>query len=183
MIQHYFIGIQVPGNEASTIDQMKSEMELHKTHKIIPVAEDMHITLLYLGAIEKDVLFQLIKSIEQIAHECKLFQLTSSVVRYFGNPIKPRVVYANIEENQLLIDLQLTLRSIVKSFPIGVNNKPYVPHITLAKKWLDNNKETLLMPSFETPLKFEVNQFSIYEIHPNQTPKYKPIAFFRLGDT
>lgn len=182
MNQHYFIGIQVPKNEALTIEQMKNKMGLHKTHKVLPVPEDMHITLLYLGALEKDVLFKLIKAIEQIAHEYKHFHLTSNVVRFFGNPVKPRVVYANIEENQFLIHLQSKLCSIIKSFRISDDGKPYVPHITLAKKWRDNNKETCSMSSFETPIEFEVNQFSIYEIHPNQSPKYKPIATFRLGD-
>jgi 2'-5' RNA ligase len=182
MIQHYFIGIQVPKKEALIIDQMRSKMKLHNTHKILPVPEDMHITLLYLGAVEKEIVFQLIKSIELIAHEYKIFQLTSNEVLFFGNPVKPRVVYANIEENELLIHLHRKLRSIIKSLGISVDEKAFVPHITLAKKWRNSNEEICAMSSFEIPIKFEVNQFSIYEIHPNLSPKYKPIATFRLGD-
>ena len=181
MIKHYFIGIQIPGREAAVFNQMKTVMELHKTHKIPVAREDMHITLFFLGAVEKDVLTKLIREIEKVAPKHTSFQLTSSSVKLFGNPVKPRVVYANIEESQELMNLQKELSNCVTSLSISLDDKPYVPHITLAKKW--RNTEPLRPLSiFDTPVEFKVEHFYLYEIQPNNSPKYKPIAIFQLGE-
>lgn len=182
MNQHYFIGIQVPGKEASIFNLMKNSMELDQTHKIPVAPEDMHITLLYLGEMEKPLLAKLIKQIEQIAPLNKSFKVTSSSVQVFGKPTQPRVVYANIEDNQLLNQLQKELSNCVDSLGINQNEKSYIPHITLAKKWRNMGEMHPLLP-FDTSITFDVAHFYMYEIHPTKSPKYKPIAYFQLGDT
>ncbi|MFX3673173.1 MAG: RNA 2',3'-cyclic phosphodiesterase [Paenisporosarcina sp.] len=181
MIQHYFIGIQIPGKEAAIFDQKKNFMELQKSHKIPVAPEDMHITLVYLGAVEKEVLHKLIQEIEIVAPKNSSFQLTSSQVKVFGNPSKPRVVYANIEENPVLMRLQKVLATCMNFVSMNYEEKKYVPHITLAKKWRDTEQFRALS-TFNEPITFEVKHFYIYEIHPNKSPKYKPIAMFQLGE-
>ena len=182
MTQHYFIGIQVPGKEASQLNQMKNSMELDQTHKISVSPEDMHITLLFLGGMEKSLLAKLIKQLEQLAPQNKSFKVTSNSVQVFGKPTQPRVVYANIEDNYLLNELQKELSDCVGSLGISRDGKSYIPHITLAKKWR-NTEEMRPILTLETPITFDVTHFYIYEIHPTKSPKYKPIAYFQLGDT
>lgn len=180
--QHYFIGIQVPGREASLFNQLKNSMELDQTHKISVAPEDMHITLLFLGGMEKSLLAKLIKQLEQIAPLNKSFKVTSSSVQVFGKPTQPRVVYANIEDNHLLNQLQKELSNCVDSIGIRQDEKSFIPHITLAKKWRNTEEMRPLLP-FNTAITFDVSHFYLYEIHPTKSPKYKPIAYFQLGDT
>lgn len=181
MMQHYFVGIQVPGKEAEILNQMKNSMELDKTHKIPVSPENMHITLLFLGALDKEVLAKLISQMEKVAPKNKPFEVTSNSLQLFGNPQQPRVVFANIEENHLLIQLQKDLGECVDSLSISRDDKSYIPHITLAKKWRNTEPLRPLL-TFKAPIIFDVKHFYLYEIQPSKSPKYKPIVYFQLGD-
>ena len=41
MNKHYFIAIKIPKELAAAIIQERDKTNLHKTHKILPVAEDL----------------------------------------------------------------------------------------------------------------------------------------------
>ena len=53
MQQHYFIGIKIPSTFEDQIEEFKNKYELDTAYKVIPHVEDLHVTLLYLGAMEE----------------------------------------------------------------------------------------------------------------------------------
>ena len=181
MNQHYFVGISVPSQQAHSIHIASYEMELRKTHKIVVEPEDMHITLIYLGAIASHQMSFVLDTLSSVSKRKRQIEIISPCVQLFGNEEKPRVVYAKINDEPMLQSLQSELAKCATIKGLQLDEKPYIPHITIAKKWRGLGKmHTNVI--FKEPISFTVNQFSLFEIHPTQIPKYKSIATFQLGD-
>ncbi|MET1013450.1 MAG: RNA 2',3'-cyclic phosphodiesterase [Paenisporosarcina sp.] len=181
MNQHYFVGISIPIQQALTLQKATNNMELCKTHKVVVVPEDMHITLMYLGAVSPHQISNLAIYMEFVSKGKNHFNIVIQSVQLFGHEEKPRVVYADIDHAPMLHSLQSELTLGATETGLLLDKKPFVPHITLAKKWSGEGQMQTIY-SFSEPISFTVEQFSLFEIQPNQNPKYIPIATFPLGD-
>jgi 2'-5' RNA ligase len=180
-LQHYFIGVKLPGDLARRLVDERNEWQLELSHKRLPVAEDLHITLVYLGAVEAEVLTKLVSELNGLAEVIPAINLTLSEVATFGNPSTPRVIYTSIEEQPMLRKLQNAILEKCLALLLQVDQKPFVPHITLAKKWSGKidvfSQEMLINQS-----SFTMSNFSIYSINPREVPSYQPIHTIFLKD-
>ncbi|WP_277586167.1 RNA 2',3'-cyclic phosphodiesterase [Psychrobacillus antarcticus] len=178
MTKHYFIAIKVPQQVANAIIQQRDKTNLRQTHKILPVTEDLHITLYYLGNVADSRLEQIIHSLHHL--EWEPFELTTQGVAHFGSEATPRVVYTALEKSNLL---QLLQQKIVQQLAeiIDLQKKSeFTAHITIAKKWA--SKESVHLTEFTLPdLTFNVLNFSIYTINANQSPRYEEISTIQWG--
>lgn len=174
---HYFIGIKIPHFLATSIVEARKQTNLHETHKILPVAEDLHITLCYLGNVKEDQIEQIIQSLQN--NDWSSFELSTNGIAHFGNSVTPRVVYTALEENESLLLLQQKVMKVVANF-IEMNNlKEFHPHITIAKKWASNG--SLYIEEFPlTKTNFQVSKFSIFQINPSSTPHYEELYSIQL---
>jgi len=172
MKQHYFIGIKVPEHIAKAIVKERENTNVHETHKILPVAEDLHITLFYLGHVEQAVLTSIMQSLRII--QWKAFELKTNGLAHFGNEQTPRVIYTALENSDALQVLQheivLQLAKIIEINDV----KDFRPHITIAKKWAEANE--LHTKDFQLQkMRFDVSYFSIFQINNNRSPRYEEI--------
>ncbi|HSO58734.1 MAG TPA: RNA 2',3'-cyclic phosphodiesterase [Paenisporosarcina sp.] len=180
-MQHYFIGVKLPEGLAKQLVDFRNEWQLELSHKRLPVAEDLHITLVYLGAVEAEVLTKLISELNELAEVIPHFTLTLSGVETFGNPSTPRVIYTSIEEQPMLYKLQNTILEKCLALLLPVDRKPFVPHITLAKKW--NEKLDVFSKEMHIDkISFNIRDFSIYSINPKEVPSYQPVHTIFLKD-
>ncbi|MFJ8066125.1 RNA 2',3'-cyclic phosphodiesterase [Psychrobacillus sp. NPDC096426] len=172
MKQHYFIGIKVPMHIAKAIVKERENTNVHKTHKTLPVAEDMHITLFYLGHVEQSILSSIMQCLRNIKWE--KFELTTNELAHFGNEQTPRVIYTAVENSHFLHALQHdVVRQLSKVIEI-TNTKDFHAHITIAKKWAAVDE--LHIKDFQLPkMSFDVSHFSIFQINNNQSPRYEEI--------
>lgn len=173
MTTHYFIGIKAPKPIASSIIDARNKTNLHETHKVLPAIEDLHITLFYLGEVEPTLLDQIIQSLQNIDWDS--FNLTTNGLGFFGNNLKPRVVYTALEDNESLQVLQQNVMDILINFIEIKSANEFHPHITIAKKWSSNN--SLSTDAFLLAKQtFEVTHFAIFKINPNRTPRYEEVS-------
>ena len=180
-MQHYFIGVKLPEGLARHLVDSQKEWHLELSHKTLPVAEDLHITLVYLGAVEAEVLTELISELNELNEVIPAIDLKLSGVSTFGNPSTPRVIYASIEEQPMLHKLQHAVLEKCLALSLRVDQKSFVPHITIAKKWsgkLDVFSKVMLIEQTS----FTMKDFSIYSINPGKVPSYKPIHTIYLED-
>ncbi|MEK4486778.1 RNA 2',3'-cyclic phosphodiesterase [Psychrobacillus sp. FSL H8-0484] len=173
MKSHYFLGIKVPPSIAKSIVEARDKTNLRETHKTLPVAEDLHITLFYVGAIEQAVLEPIIQSFQKI--DWSSFILTTAGLEHFGNDLTPRVVYIGLEESDSLNHLQQDVMQKITNV-IEINtSKDFHAHITIAKKW--SSTASLLIDDFLlTKESFEVSKFSIFKINPTRIPRYEEVG-------
>ncbi|WP_391202691.1 RNA 2',3'-cyclic phosphodiesterase [Psychrobacillus sp. L4] len=179
MNTHYFVGIKIPSNLATSIIEARDTTNLHETHKILPVAEDLHITLYYLGQIEQNSVDQIVQSLDQNI-DWKSFDLTTNGISHFGNNLTPRVVYTALKESESLTLLQEKVTRTISNYIEVDNRKEFNAHITIAKKWA--SKGLLSMENF--PLEsttFKVTNFSLFRVNPTNTPRYEELYIMHSG--
>ncbi|ANU23736.1 RNA 2',3'-cyclic phosphodiesterase [Planococcus donghaensis] len=175
MKPHYFIGIKIPKDIAGTLATEREGWQL-QSHKRQTPAQDMHITLLFIG---KDVHSE-IDQVEKLLGTIKQQAFTVSIngVKTFGNPSTPRIIYASLETSRELNELQQQVHKSVEPLQIKPDPKKFVPHITLASRWA-GGEPTERQFSIAT-MRFEVTEFSLFRIAPKEMPRYQKIANYPL---
>lgn len=180
-MQHYFIGFKLPVELAHRLDELRKEWHLDQSHKILPKAVDLHITLLYLGAVEENLLNQLLYKLNELSGVSPGLNIQLNGISTFGNPSTPRVVFASIKEELNLAILQSSIMNKCQSLFSKIDKKPFVPHVTLAKKW-SGQQELFSKDMYIEKLLFSVNEFSVYSINPGQVPSYQVVHSIPLKE-
>lgn len=176
---HYFIGIQMPTSIEQQVEAFRNQYQLRSHYKVIPHVEDLHITLYFLGSVNDNDLPALQQLLTDIARKQQAFPLQLTGLSYFGAASGPRVVYLAADENKLLTALQKEMAQLVtEQLQLQPDNR-FTPHVTIAKKKKSQDKHPIQKEPME-PVDISVNDFSLFKISPQQTPKYKAIATFPL---
>lgn len=177
MSKHYFIGIKIPEETAVALDAARKEWNL-TSHKRYTPPVDMHITLLFIGNDPHGEIEAAAKALQGVEHAP--FDLKINGVKTFGNPSTPRIIYASVEASKELAALQEQVRQTIHPFNMNPDTKPFVPHITLAGKWKGGppvEQQLTLKPAT-----FRVAEFSVFQIEPQQVPRYIPIHTYPLKE-
>ncbi|WP_416827748.1 RNA 2',3'-cyclic phosphodiesterase [Ectobacillus polymachus] len=175
MKNHYFFAIPLPSYVKEKLAWWRSQNEQHLSFRTWTHKDDYHITLAFLGeAISALSSFQpLLKGIPVSS-----FSLDIQGIHTFGMEDRPRILWAGVSQSAEIISLQAYIYEVCTNLGYSLDKRPYQPHITLAKRWGNEN-------SFENkmtiaPLSFSVDSFSLFATHMDATPKYEEIATFPL---
>jgi 2'-5' RNA ligase len=134
----------------------------------------LHMTLLFLGAVTEDRLPLVMEAADRIQAEG--FDLTLDKLGFW-----PRggVLYAGCRDvpsrQHRLFDL---LKASVKAAGFHIDSRPYVPHVTLARR-----VRGLDLPRLATPMSWPVTEFALVESHLHQSgARYRTIATWPLAE-
>lgn len=145
--------------------------------------EDFHITLKFLGGLSDKQVEALCKGLDQTTLTFSPFHIRGKSFGFFGRPRSPRVLWGGVEADKMLFDDQKTIDKMCSELGFSSENRPYRPHITVAKKWVGGMFEPSVVPS--PPYLFEqgwpVDTIVLYQIHPSRKPKYEPYKIFKFG--
>lgn len=179
MHNHYFIGIKAPSSTGELAEHFKEKYGLVNAYKAIPHVDDLHITLLFIGALHEQNVASLQERLTAIAGNHQKFTLAVDGLSFFGSPQGPRVVYLSVQQSDELNDLQRDVATIsLEELGIESDNR-FTPHITIAKKRKISG-ELPIQKEKCTPHRFHVNGFSLFRIHPSKSPKYEAVQVFPL---
>ncbi|SFB37165.1 2'-5' RNA ligase [Lentibacillus halodurans] len=177
---HYFIAVPLPAFLKEQYARWQYDLQSKLPYKQWTHPDDLHVTLKFLGAVEEDQLRALMTSIKQIKTLCS-FSLHTEPLGTFGNPEKPRVLWAGVERKNELLHLQRVIEQMSSQAGFQRGKRPYTPHITLAKKWTGGAMDlTELKRQYTWGQIFEVHQVVIYRIEPEKNPKYHNSATYDL---
>ncbi|HHW35726.1 MAG TPA: RNA 2',3'-cyclic phosphodiesterase [Bacillales bacterium] len=182
-LSHYFIAIPLDHALKDYFSQWQDSLKELLSYKQWPHKQDLHITLKFLGPVAPETLKGLInelKSIEQL----KEFELNLGTIGTFGNPLKPRVLWAGVEKTDELVVLQNQVEECAGRAGFAKEKRECRPHITLAKKWAegsDNGSLANIKNNYNDQRKLYVNEVVIYQIFLNRSPKYEIIHTYHLG--
>ncbi|WP_102349067.1 RNA 2',3'-cyclic phosphodiesterase [Bacillus sp. Marseille-P3661] len=179
---HYFIAIPLPSSLQDYFSIWQHELKNKISYKQWPHKQDLHITLKFLGGVDGEKIQQLRIELAEI-EELSEFDLTVGKIGNFGNPRKPRVLWAGVERTEPLVQLQKTVESCAQKVGFAKENREYNPHITLAKKWagessIDNFFE--LTERYTEQQQLHVDEVVIYQIFPSKSPKYEIVQSYKL---
>jgi RNA 2',3'-cyclic 3'-phosphodiesterase len=183
-IPHYFIAIPITANIKDEFATWQEELKNEVSYKQWPVKEDLHITLKFLGAVE-DEKVKLLRELLRSISEQSPFSLTVGKIGTFGKPNSPRVLWAGVEKTEPLESLFKQIEKVATFIGFSKENRPYTPHITLAKKWNGNDGSPEMIKTMKERYQFltyqmNVDSFVLYQIFPSKTPKYEVVELYKL---
>lgn len=182
-LSHYFIAIPLDHALKDYFSIWQDSLKEQLSYKEWPHKQDLHITLKFLGPVAPETLKGLIHELKTI-EQLKEFELTVGTIGTFGNPLKPRVLWAGVEKTDELVVLQYQVEECAGRIGFAKENREYRPHITLAKKWAEGRNNGSLADiknKYNDQRKLYVNEVVIYQIFPSRSPKYEIIQTYHLS--
>lgn len=185
-MSHYFIGIQVKSGMAKQLAEWQKYLMQHLPYKQWTDMSDFHITLVFLGDVDEKSIEVLQSKLDSITSYAS-FDVNRTYLGTFGNKRQPRVLWLGVESHSLLNSMQQQVVQISETIGYKKEKRAYRPHVTIAKKWADQqkiitekswNKILTSIPSMDEA--FNVDAVNLYKVHPASTPKYEIIQRFPL---
>lgn len=127
-----FIGLAVDPETCAVLEQAALALRGAIPAQYVP-AGLYHVTLAYLGERPREALLALGELLARCAQGCEPFALKLGRLGFFGR--KPTaILYASLLPHAALTALDARLRSMLRDARESFDDKPLVPHVTLARK-------------------------------------------------
>jgi 2'-5' RNA ligase len=145
--------------------------------------QDVHVTLQFLGEVTLTQKAEIITALMKLSTEQESFPLEIDGIGTFGRTEQPRILWAGVEGDLGQLH-QLQKKITEKLRPIGFqpDDRPYRPHVTLARKFKGNTFTISQTDQWGTMTRAWIaNHITLYETKLGQQPMYQPIASFPLS--
>jgi len=176
-----FIAIELPDEVKRALAGLKTDIP---GARWVPT-DQIHLTLAFLGEVDEAVLERLAGELARI--QVPEFQLCFSSTGCFPDRRRPRVLWVGLEPEPRLKHLAVGVHEAVLACGIPQEERPFSPHITLARlrlspsrecdAFLDQHQKQKLPP-------FSVREFTLFQSR--LTPQgalHTPIRNFPLAGT
>lgn len=180
-----FIAIEIPAavKLKDLLELLRVDLREDKIRWVDP--EILHITLSFLGDTSEEQVNYISEQLEKIGSGYSSMDLHFKELGVFPNLRKPRVFWVGMERNELLENLQGEIEVKLRDSGINRENKPFSPHLTIARiKWIeniDNLKYWLQKYKGETIQKTKIGEVVYYESKLTANgPVYNSIKKFPL---
>ncbi|MBM7096374.1 RNA 2',3'-cyclic phosphodiesterase [Bacillus sp. H-16] len=175
-MSHYFIAIPVPEKIVQPLLEAQEHFEADVRFKTVIHPDDFHITLLFFGGWDSAKRTKLWEELKTKLSKEESPALTLREINSFGRPAEPRVLWAGMSYSKPLMTLQKKIRDLAVRHEFPVEERPFTPHITLAKGYKGEKPLRLQNLSMELPeMGWDAEEVVLYEIHPHSSPRYKAV--------
>ena len=120
-----FISVNFPSCTADKLTELQDQLRLYGNADYSK-RENLHLTLAFIG--ETDRCNDIISIMEECASSC--FDLTIEGTGTFGEDI----YYAAVRQDDELMSLASSLRTRLRRAGFDIDDRPFVPHVTLARR-------------------------------------------------
>lgn len=146
--------------------------------------EDYHVTLHFLGECTEQQVDEVITLLQNTPTPVSDFTLRIGNWGTFGRENQPRILWTGfVDLSPSLIQHQRHIIHLLSPIGFPPDNRPYRPHITVARKYqLENFSEGLLDPfRMGSPfIEWNVSEYALYESNLGKKPMYEVITRFPL---
>lgn len=165
-----FIAIDLPADLRNQILQLQKDLSPF-TNSFIrwTKPENIHLTLRFLGDVEKRKLDDVINTLQEIAHAELPFELFISSLGVFPNIKQPRIVWVGINECESLTLLVRLFEEKLAILGFTAENRPFKPHLTIGRirSYCTSNESQMLSHALHSARKFSasllVNEIVLYK--------------------
>ena len=132
--KRYFIAVPLPDEAKRALFQFCDRRKMSFPFRRWVYEEDYHITLKYLGACAPTTLEQVKERLKVAVSGRDSFPISVAGWGYFGRSESPRILWAGVGGDlTALHSLQGKVESLMSEIGFEKENRPYRPHVTLAK--------------------------------------------------
>lgn len=165
-----FVAVNIPDELKTGITEIQEHLK-HSIESVKWVAADkLHITLKFLGEVQKDYVAEITEAIEESTKPFKPFDVSFSVSGDFPNDAHPRVVWVDIDGGrETLAKLAQAIEDKLLSLGLGIakETRPFSPHLTLGRVRAEHGVGTItkrqLVPSPRKVGSFTVKSIDIMQ--------------------
>ncbi|GIW62390.1 MAG: RNA 2',3'-cyclic phosphodiesterase [Patescibacteria group bacterium] len=181
-----FIGIDLPHNFKKQLDSNLSLLKTkYKTFKWVE-PENYHLTLVFLGEVNKDKINSIAKRTEKVVFEIPGFNLTSYKLNIFPN--RQRIIYLSFFKEQKLISLANKLKQEFQDYLQHIPQNKFIPHITVAKSKRSSKQQYIQLKKLleKTTIKIQIPINKLYVFSSKLTAHgsiYKKLSEIKLFDS
>lgn len=184
--QHYFYALEIPLEAKEKLRDIKVNLQEKFSFTRWVHHQDLHITLAFLGFAEENQLAIANKKLEQ-ACQFPSFVLEINHLGVFGKTDAPRIFWAGTASQPVLHQVREKVYSTCLESGFKLETRPFKPHITLARKWNDEQPFHPTLLEKENIFKnekivFQARNIVLYKTHLGKEPKYEAVAKFPLQD-
>lgn len=177
-----FVAIPLPGKEQTLLAEWMIEARDRLPFQRWVHPDDLHITLFFLGDTPLSLLPQIEESLLIISRNILPFNLAMVGLGTFGRKDSPRVLWAKLEgETERLLHLHQEVSSAMKGLGFRQEERPYQPHLTLARGFMQGVQYIKPFPFPATPdrpIAFTVKGMVLFRTHFGRTPMYEAVHLF-----
>jgi len=186
MQRHYFIAVRLPEEVKYYLSEVARKVSDLYSFKRWVHREDYHITLAFLGPSEEQQWKACMEDITKEIAFMSPFQLHVSHVGVFGLSERPRIFWCGLSENEMLGTLQKKVAQACKQHQYRIDEKPFRPHITMARKYegsVNFTQEDLRRCNLvlNEGITFMGNAVTLYESHVEKEQKYQALQTIYIG--
>jgi len=181
MKKRIFIAINLP-------DEIKEALLVHrKRWKNLDIRwssfENMHITLEFMGNVDREGLEFILAAVEKTASELEPFNVYLDRIVLGPDSIRPRMFWATICVDDNIKRLKKLMEQNMESFGFGLEKRLFIPHITLARakgNQLKGKQTNIILNN----LSFKVFSIEVMQsqLHPAGS-RYKLAGSFRFSNS
>ncbi len=129
-----FIAIDLPSSIQARLRAVISELDQPPLSAVRWVtAQNIHLTLKFLGDISPSNLEMLCKQLEADTARYASFGVKVAGLGAFPNPRRPRVIWVGIHAPQALVSLQKAIESSTHRLGYATEDRAFSPHLTLGR--------------------------------------------------
>lgn len=151
--------------------------------------EDLHITLVFIGALDEEYLLKTLEALKRVGSECEPFEIKLTDATLAPTATNAKYIWLNTDAPKELESLHKKITSALRD--AGVRFKldyyPYRPHITLARR--TQNSQTTMQNSRQSDvlhvslnLTVKVNSFEVMESFLSlKGARYQIIQSYTIG--
>lgn len=157
-----FFGLELPSEIKERLLKVRAKVPGAKWQS----AEQLHITLLFLGRVEENRLEAVVGSACDIRPTA--FELEVSGLGCFGQSRRPRNLWAGVQPEAPVAAIHEALGQQMENLGFEAERRSFLPHITLARfKRQPGSVEGLLAEQGASVFgQFEVTEFALFDSRP-----------------
>lgn len=128
-----FIGMPIRDETRDALAQAQAELRKVDVRASWVAPENMHLTAVFLGNIETPLVAELCDAVGRALTDCAAPACAIRGLGFFGGRT-PRVLWAGVGDDPAPLEaVQARIASAVRSIGVAIEDRPYVPHVTLGR--------------------------------------------------
>ncbi len=139
-----FIAIELPEKTKAELGNIQEELKLTGADVKWVKPENIHLTLKFLGEIDKGLLKKISSILIEISSRNKYFNICLSKLGVFPNLKYPRVIWIGLNDNQQVVDIAEALEKQLIRIGLPAESRPFTAHITLGRIRSHRNHKKLI---------------------------------------
>ncbi|WP_054956585.1 RNA 2',3'-cyclic phosphodiesterase [Paenibacillus dakarensis] len=177
-----FIAVPLPQVVSEHIQRWSQEIGKQMLFRKWVHPQDYHITVQFLGDVKSKNVDSILSSLQAAVVKQQTIELSLQGAGVFGLSSAPRVLWAGIAgETEKLGKLQQAVTTAMLPLGFKPEDRPYRPHITVARKYKGGSIAAELINTGPEPVSWTTDKLVLFRTHMHSSPMYEILGEVRFG--